>query len=78
MQKAASSLMLEGREVELPSCHRAWEQCAGVNVCMYSYMLVYECAHVSWQVCVWPEGVVGGVEETHSTQEGAGGRRKDA
>ena len=49
-----------------------------MNVCVYSYMLVYECASVSWQVCVWPEGVVGGAEETHSTQEGAGGRRKDA
>ena len=33
---------------------------------------------MSWQVCVWPEGVVGGAEETNSTQEGAGGRRKDA
>ena len=49
-----------------------------MNVCVYSYMLLYECAHVSWQVCVWPEGVVGGAEETNSTQEGAGGRRKDA
>ena len=46
MQKAASSLMLEGREVELPFCLRARERCAGVNVCVYSYVLVNMSVHV--------------------------------
>lgn len=70
MQKAANSLMLEGREMDLPSCRctRPGGACGCEGVCVYTHVCVTVQVPVS--MCVWPEGVVGGTE--------AGGRRKDA